>query len=56
MPRTAPRPTGVVLHTIDLTEHTRLLGEVVPALKELSAEAARIREGEIAKPSERSHP
>ncbi|MYS55069.1 hypothetical protein GTW46_34295, partial [Streptomyces sp. SID6013] len=33
-----------------MTEHTRLLGEVAPALKELSAEAARIREGEIAKP------
>ncbi|MDX3411902.1 hypothetical protein ACFXDD_02100 [Streptomyces anthocyanicus] len=33
-----------------MTEHTRLLGEVVPALEELSAEAARIRDGEIAKP------
>ncbi|MGK9462182.1 hypothetical protein ACSLFT_19380 [Streptomyces sp. G6] len=33
-----------------MTEHTRLLGEVAPALEELSAEAARIREGEIAKP------
>ncbi|WP_333744653.1 hypothetical protein [Streptomyces ardesiacus] len=50
MPRTAPRPSGVVLHTVDLTEHTRLLGEVVPALEKLSAEAARIRDGEIAKP------
>lgn len=45
-----PRSPGVVLHTVDLTEHTRLLGEVVPALEELSAEAARIRDGEIAKP------
>ncbi|MFJ2021547.1 hypothetical protein [Streptomyces nodosus] len=35
---------------VDLTEHTRLLGEVFSALKELSAEARRIREGEIAKP------
>ncbi|MFC8868087.1 hypothetical protein ACFUAC_10590 [Streptomyces sp. NPDC057148] len=50
LPRTAPRPPGVVLHTVDLTEHTRLLGEVAPALKDLSVEAARIREGEIAKP------
>ncbi|GAA3501056.1 hypothetical protein GCM10019016_081630 [Streptomyces prasinosporus] len=50
LPRTAPRPPGVVLHTVDLTEHTRLLGEVAPVLKELSVEAARIREGEIAKP------
>ncbi len=33
-----------------MTEHTRLIGEVAPALEELSAEAARIREGEIAKP------
>ncbi|ULR48489.1 hypothetical protein [Streptomyces deccanensis] len=33
-----------------MTEHTRLLGEDSPALKELSAEAGRIREGEIAKP------
>ncbi|MBT3152379.1 hypothetical protein HTV45_16085 [Streptomyces sp. CHD11] len=33
-----------------MTEHTRLLGEVAPALEELSAEAARIGEGEIAKP------
>ncbi|MFJ3212698.1 hypothetical protein [Streptomyces flaveolus] len=50
MPRTAPRPPGVVLHTVDLTGHTRLLGEVAPALEKLSAEAARIRKGEIAKP------
>ncbi|MFJ6574065.1 hypothetical protein ACIQNU_42385 [Streptomyces sp. NPDC091292] len=35
---------------VDLTAHTRLLGEVSPSLKELSAEARRIREGEIAKP------
>ncbi|MFF3976519.1 hypothetical protein [Streptomyces sp. NPDC001828] len=35
---------------VDLTEHTRLLGEVYPALTKLSAEARRIREGEIAKP------
>ncbi|MFC9856260.1 MULTISPECIES: hypothetical protein [unclassified Streptomyces] len=35
---------------VDLTEHTRLLGEVCPALKELSAEARRIQKGEIAKP------
>ncbi|MEV7394028.1 hypothetical protein [Streptomyces sp. NPDC091215] len=33
-----------------MTEHTRLLGEVAPALEELSAQATRIREGEIAKP------
>ncbi|MEU3008102.1 hypothetical protein [Streptomyces sp. NPDC006863] len=33
-----------------MTQHTRLLGEVAPALEELSAEAARIRAGEIAKP------
>ncbi|WP_405928124.1 hypothetical protein OG554_05395 [Streptomyces griseus] len=33
-----------------MAEHTRLLGEVAPALHELSAEAARIRAGEIAKP------
>ncbi|MFJ4967019.1 hypothetical protein ACIP6P_32005 [Streptomyces sp. NPDC088729] len=33
-----------------MTEHTRLLGEVAPALEELSAEAVRIRAGEIAKP------
>lgn len=35
---------------IDLTEHTRLLGEVSRTLRELSTEAGRIREGEIAKP------
>ncbi|MEU5951459.1 hypothetical protein [Streptomyces sp. NPDC047525] len=33
-----------------MTEHTRLLGEVAPALEELSAEATQIRKGEIAKP------
>ncbi|MEU1293779.1 hypothetical protein ABZ439_15285 [Streptomyces sp. NPDC005840] len=33
-----------------MTEHTRLLGEVVPELEKLSAEAARIQEGEITKP------
>ncbi|MEU9344153.1 hypothetical protein AB0D74_23430 [Streptomyces sp. NPDC048278] len=50
-PPSRPVPaTGVVLHTVDLTEHTRLLGEVAPTLKELSAQATRIREGEIAKP------
>ncbi|MFD4786531.1 hypothetical protein ACFWN1_05510 [Streptomyces sp. NPDC058459] len=35
---------------IDLTEHTRLLGQVYLTLRELSTEAARIRKGEIAKP------
>ena len=35
---------------VDMTEHTRLLGEVAPALQESSAEAGRIREGEIASP------
>ena len=35
---------------VDLTEHTRLLGEVSPVLRELSAEARRIQKGEIAKP------
>ncbi|MFI1677394.1 hypothetical protein [Streptomyces sp. NPDC020607] len=35
---------------VNLTEHTRLLGEVYPALQELSAEARRIQKGEIAKP------
>ncbi|MFF8779539.1 hypothetical protein ACF07W_19935 [Streptomyces sp. NPDC015140] len=35
---------------VDLTEHTRLLGEISRTLRELSAEARRIREGEIAKP------
>ncbi|MCX4531071.1 hypothetical protein [Streptomyces sp. NBC_01669] len=35
---------------VDLTEHTPLLGEVSPALQDLSAEARRIRAGEIAKP------
>ncbi|WP_240678213.1 hypothetical protein [Streptomyces griseoviridis] len=38
------------MHSVDLTEHTRLLGEVVPVLEELSAEAARIQEGEITEP------
>ncbi|MFJ4703699.1 hypothetical protein ACIP6I_02395 [Streptomyces anulatus] len=33
-----------------MTEHTRLLGKVAPTLMELSAEATRIRKGEIAKP------
>ncbi|MER7932928.1 MULTISPECIES: hypothetical protein [unclassified Streptomyces] len=33
-----------------MTEHTRLLAEVSPTLKELSAEARRIRKGEIGKP------
>ncbi|MFD3589785.1 hypothetical protein [Streptomyces sp. NPDC058683] len=33
-----------------MTEHTRLLAEVSPTLKELSAETRRIRKGEIAKP------
>ncbi|MFD8814342.1 hypothetical protein ACFV23_23325 [Streptomyces sp. NPDC059627] len=33
-----------------MTEHTRLLAEVSPVLKELSAETRRIRKGEIAKP------
>ncbi|MFD8613775.1 hypothetical protein [Streptomyces sp. NPDC059631] len=33
-----------------MTEHTRLLGEVLAALRELSAEATRIQEGEITKP------
>ncbi|MER6461690.1 hypothetical protein ABT278_14595 [Streptomyces sp. NPDC001228] len=33
-----------------MTEHTRLLGEVSPALKDLPAETRRIRKGEIAKP------
>ncbi|MGW4671456.1 hypothetical protein [Streptomyces sp. NPDC004324] len=35
---------------IDLTEHTRLLGQVSRTLRELSTEAGRIRKGEIAKP------
>lgn len=42
--------SGVTLHAADLTEQARLLGEVVRALEQLSAEAIRIREGEIAKP------
>lgn len=49
LPRAAHTP-GVTPHAVDLTEHTRLLGEVSPALEELSAEATRIRKGEIAKP------
>nr|WP_260611762.1 hypothetical protein [Streptomyces sp. WAC04770] len=50
-PRTPHRPIpGAALHTADLTEHTRLLGEVAPALKKLCGETARIRAGEIAKP------
>ncbi|MGW0285800.1 hypothetical protein ACWDXT_22175 [Streptomyces sp. NPDC003236] len=35
---------------VDLTEHTRLIGEVSRTLRELSTEAGRIRKGEIAKP------
>ncbi|WP_227026010.1 hypothetical protein [Streptomyces fodineus] len=34
----------------DLAEHTRLLGEVSPALNDLYAEVEQVREGEIAKP------
>lgn len=45
-----PERTGAALHIADLTEHTRLLGEVAPTLQELSDEAKRIREGQIAKP------
>ncbi|MEU6814083.1 hypothetical protein [Streptomyces sp. NPDC046860] len=33
-----------------MTEHTRLLGAVAPALKDLCAEVERVRNGEIAKP------
>ncbi|MGA5556179.1 hypothetical protein [Streptomyces lavendulocolor] len=33
-----------------MTEHTRLLGEVVPALKDLRAEVEQVRKGEITKP------
>ncbi|RMB80549.1 hypothetical protein [Streptomyces shenzhenensis] len=33
-----------------MTEHTRLLGEVAPALKDLCAQVQRVWEGEIAKP------
>ncbi|MFD5453856.1 hypothetical protein [Streptomyces olivaceus] len=42
--------TGVALRTVDLSEHTRLLGEVYVTLKELRAEAARIQKSEIDKP------
>ncbi|MER6566956.1 hypothetical protein ABT288_12355 [Streptomyces sp. NPDC001093] len=34
----------------DLAEHTRLLGEVAPALNDLHAEVEQVRKGEIAKP------
>ncbi|MFD4718251.1 hypothetical protein ACFWOY_06470 [Streptomyces sp. NPDC058423] len=33
-----------------MTEHTRLLGEVAPALKDLQAEVEQVRKGEITKP------
>ncbi|MFH8293641.1 hypothetical protein [Streptomyces sp. NPDC018059] len=38
------------MQTVDLAEHTRLLGEVVATLKGLRAEVDRARKGEIAKP------
>ncbi|WP_159058746.1 hypothetical protein [Streptomyces caeruleatus] len=41
---------GVALQTLDLTEHTRLMGQVAPTLKALCAEVERIREGDLAQP------
>ncbi|MFF8981709.1 hypothetical protein ACF08A_33670 [Streptomyces cellulosae] len=38
------------MQIVDLVEHARLLGEVVPALSELRAEVEEVRKGEIAKP------
>ncbi|MEU7646342.1 hypothetical protein [Streptomyces huasconensis] len=38
------------MQTVDLAEHTRLLGEVVSTLKGLRAEVDRVRKGDIAKP------
>jgi hypothetical protein len=38
------------VQTIDLTEHTRLLGQMAPVLEGLRAEVEQVREGSIAKP------
>ncbi|MEU9290284.1 hypothetical protein AB0D57_38020 [Streptomyces sp. NPDC048275] len=38
------------MQSLDRTEHTRLLGQVAPALKDLREEAERIRAGDITKP------
>ncbi|MEV5878084.1 XF1762 family protein [Streptomyces sp. NPDC052101] len=38
------------VQTIDVTEHTRHLGQVAPALESLRTEVEQVREGDIAKP------